>query len=38
MIGSYTLGAFGALMINLVGWSGSDEGNEWILPLFVLVA
>lgn len=38
MVGSYTLGAFGALMINLFGWSGEAAGNGWIVPLFVLVS
>ena len=38
MVASYTLGAFGALMINLFGWSGEAAGNEWIVPLFVLIS
>ena len=38
MIGSYTLGAIGALLINLFGWSAEAGGNEWIVPLFVLIA
>jgi CBS domain containing-hemolysin-like protein len=38
MIGSYSLGAIGALMINLFGWSGEAAGNEWIVPLFVLIS
>jgi hypothetical protein len=38
MIASYTLGAIGALLINLFGWSAEAGGNEWIVPLFVLIA